>query len=209
MRLSTSFPAWLFDDVQRSHPGFGDLDEVVAEFPGPDDVRWQVFEGPHEPTKRQGGPRCWGPATTELILTLLSSEYCQAVGSLIDCPLLIGDVYGGGMHLSGPGARLDTHVDFNTHPRTGWRRRVNLLLYLNHHWHPDWGGQLELDRGKVVLTPEFGRLVIFETGEDSWHGHPKPIVGEHWRRSIAVYYYDASESPATSHSTIWAGEVGE
>ncbi len=216
-RLPTSFPAFVYDDVHAwDHVDtFSRLDAVIGEFPEPDDERWHVFEGEHEPMKRQGGPDCWGPATTQLILDLLSPEMCQAVASMLGYDVLVGDVYGGGMHLSGPGARLDTHTDFNTHPRTGWRRRANLLLYLNHHWLPDWGGVLELRGTKdgpveASLTPELGRLVVFECSENSWHGHPRPIKGEHWRRSLATYYYDPSDKVPLNqrHDTEWAGEVG-
>ena len=216
-KLPTPFPAFVFDDVHTwDHiDTFAHLDAVIAEFPEPDDGRWNVFGTDHEPEKRQGDPECWGPATTQLVVDLISPEMCQAVASLLGYEVLVGDVHGGGMHLSGPGARLDTHTDFNAHPQTGWRRRANLLLYLNHHWHPDWGGVLDL-RGEregpveASLTPELGRMVVFECSETSWHGHPRPIKGERWRRSIAVYFYDPTDQvpPEQRHDTLWAGGAG-
>lgn len=205
-RLDVSFPAFSLDDVGE-HFGY-DLDGVASEFPDPDDPRWFVFRGAHEPMKRQGMVDCWGPATVATILDLLSPSMCQAVARQLGYPVLVGDTYGGGMHLSGPGAHLDVHVDFDRHPHTGWRRRANLLIYLNKDWDPAWGGCLELDH-TLSITPEFGKLVLFETSDRSWHGHPVPISDGHWRKSLAVYFYDPHDvaAPDSGHSTIWFDEV--
>lgn len=204
-RLATSFPAYSIDHVDEAW-GF-DLDRVAAEFPEPDDPRWHVFKGPHEPLKRQGMVDCWGPETTRLILAMISPAMCQTVAGLLGYQVLVGDTYGGGMHLSGPGAHLDVHADFNRHPETRWRRQANLLLYLNHGWDEAWGGVLELDR-TVRVTPEFGRVVLFECSETSWHGHPTPITDGHWRKSVATYMYNPAEtvSDAEYHDTRWADD---
>ncbi len=202
MKLDCGFPAWLFDGA------FDDttLAAVSAEFPEVDDPRWQTFVGDHEIRKQQGGPACWGPATTALILHLLAPPMCKQIADLIGVKHLVGDVVGGGMHQSGPGAHLDVHVDFDRHPQTGWRRAVNLLIYLNHGWRQENGGCLELHGGPrpVVIAPEFGRMVVFRCSDHSWHGHPMPVV-DGIRRSIAVYYYDPDDLPdGPGHSTVWA-----
>lgn len=202
-RLETSFPAFTVDNAGEA---FGwDLKAVTAEFPAPEDPRWLVFKGRHEPEKRQGGPALWGPATTAVILDMIGPGMCQAVARLLGYDVLVADVYGGGMHLSGPGAHLDVHRDFNRHPATGWRRRANMLVYLNEGWQPDWGGVLELGHTERV-APEMGRLVVFECGPESWHGHPTPIVDGRWRRSLAAYFYDPSDvvADAEFHDTVWA-----
>ena len=79
-----------------------------------------------------------------------------------------------------------------------------MLLYLNHGWQLEWGGVLEL--GACRILPEFGRMVVFECGEKSWHGHPAPITDGRWRKSLAVYFYDALDDVPVSedHSTVWA-----
>lgn len=201
MKLDCGFPAWtvdgLFDDAT--------LAGVVGEFPAGVDPRWQTFHGEHEQSKQQGGPACWGPVTTSVILYLLSPVIVRHVANLVGVDHLVGDVVGGGMHQSGPGAHLDTHVDFDRHPDTGWRRAVNLLLYLNHGWREEWGGLLELgEGGRVKIAPEFGRTVIFRCSDHSWHGHPVPVADGHVRRSLAVYYYDPDDLPAgPGHSTVW------
>jgi hypothetical protein len=201
-RLDVSFPAFTLDDAHKAYSW--DLHAVADEFPEPDDERWTVFRGEHEPMKRQGGPNCWGPATTEVIVAMMGPAFTAAVASLLGRQALVADVYGGGMHLSGPGAHLDIHADFNLHPRTRWRRRANALLFLNEGWQAEWGGVLELDH-KARVLPEFGKLVIFETSDRSWHGHPTPITDGHWRKSLAVYFFDPLDQvgPAEAHDTQW------
>ena len=203
MKVDCGFPAWMF---QNAYPD-DLLHQAIAEFPAVDDPRWQTFHGEHEASKQQGGPACWGPATTTLIIDMLSPSSCKQVADLIGVDHLVGDVVGGGMHQSGPGARLGTHVDFDRHPGTGWRRKVNLLLYLNHGWREDWGGCLELGDKPVVIAPEFGRMVIFECSDRSWHGHPRPVAEGRIRRSIACYYYDPDDTPTgRGHSTVWRND---
>ncbi len=104
---------------------------------------------------------------------------------------------------------MGAHVDFDRHPQTEWRRAVNLIIYLNHGWREEWGGLLELgEHGKVTIAPEFGRTVIFECSDHSWHGHPTPIAGGHVRRSLACYYYSPDDLPqGPGHSTVWRDET--
>ena len=85
---------------------------------------------------------------------------------------------GGGLHQSVHGGFLNIHADFTVHPlHANWRRRVNLLLYFNEDWDPEYGGQLELWSTDIktrvqVVAPVQNRCVIFTTDPDSFHGHP-------------------------------------
>lgn len=108
---------------------------------------------------------------------------------------------GGGLHQSGRGGFLNIHADFTVHPhKRNWRRRVNVLVYLNKNWEEEWGGQLELwerDMSKCTqrITPFFNRCVIFNTDEDSYHGLPDPLTcpDDESRKSIALYYFTEEE----------------
>lgn len=113
---------------------------------------------------------------------------------------LVGDPYytGGGLHETKRGGHLGVHADFNIHHIMGLERRLNLLVYLNEDWSPEFGGALELwdtemKAREVQVYPVLGRAVVFTTALDSFHGHPDPLAcpPERTRRSIATYYYTA------------------
>ena len=136
----------------------------------------------------------------------------------VDRLLYDPDYFGGGTHDNRDGQSLDVHIDFNHHPGTGWHRRLNLIVYLNREWDPDWGGSIELHRDPhdpdtdevVSIAPLFNRCVIFETTEHSWHGFPPirlPADRESVsRKSVALYFYTRerpAEEAASPHSTVY------
>lgn len=166
------------------------LRAAAAEFPPGDDPRWTTYPDPREHGKRAGDARLWGPATRAVFKTARSPQTCAALESLTGIAPLAADDVGGGMHMTGEGGHLDLHIDFNLHPTQPLERRLNMLIFLNEEWDAAWGGVLCLgvDRDVEVL-PVLGRTVIFACSDASWHGHPDPIVGDHWRKSLACYYY--------------------
>lgn len=104
---------------------------------------------------------------------------------------------GSGLHQTLAGGFLNIHADFTAHPKNNkWRRRVNVLIYLNNDWKSEWGGELEfwnenMSQRQTVISPIFNRAVIFGTGSHTFHGYPQPLQcpeGES-RKSIAMYYY--------------------
>lgn len=162
-----------------------------------------------------------GPSYLRFDRLLQSAEFLKFISAITSIPKLLYDpaYVGGGTHENRNGQDLDPHIDFNYHPATGLHRRLNLILFLNNEWHPEWGGTLELHRDPslppsqdeiAAVVPEFNRCVIFETTENSWHGFRRialPAGQEHIsRRSIAVYFY-TRERPATeteaSHGTVY------
>ncbi len=165
------------------------------------------------------GVRQLGPAFVELDAMVSSEVFLDMVSRITAIPGLLydPDYFGGGTHDNRDGQSLDAHVDFNRHPLTHTHRRLNLIVYLNPAWDPDWGGVLELHRDPragddqvTSVQPLFNRAVIFETTEASWHGFSPirfPVDGvQRARRSIALYFYTrdrpAQEQSAT-HSTVY------
>jgi hypothetical protein len=100
------------------------------------------------------------------------------------------------------GGKLAIHADSNVLAPSDVYRRINVLLYLNKNWKPEYCGNLELWdealHGCVQsIAPLFNRLVIFGTNKKSFHGHPIPLntPPEITRKSIALYYYTAKAAP--------------
>lgn len=151
-----------------------------------------------------------------------SDAFLQWLSKATGIPGLIydPDYFGGGTHENCHGQDLDPHVDFNRHPVTNYHRRLNLIVYLNHEWHDDWGGLIELHQdprkppqeNKITrIAPLFNRCVVFATHSHSWHGFerinlPEGEQDSRSRKSIALYFYSKtrpSHEYKGRHSTIY------
>jgi Rps23 Pro-64 3,4-dihydroxylase Tpa1-like proline 4-hydroxylase len=139
---------------------------------------------------------------TNLQNALNSSQFIEFLEEMTGIKGLFADPHfaGGGLHETARGGHLSIHADFNIHPRLKVRRRMNLILFLNETWEDSYGGHLELwekDMSKCAhkVLPLMGRAVVFNTEDDSFHGHPDPTTNppEMFRRSIALYYYTAAD----------------
>jgi hypothetical protein len=150
------------------------------------------------------------PLIRRLFWEMNSGGFLRFLGNLTGIPGLIPDpsLQGSGIHQILEGGVLAVHADFTWHKVYHLARRINVLIYLNHDWHDDWGGHLQLwsrDMQRCVrrIRPSFGRCVIFNTSADSFHGHPEPLrcPPEVSRRSIAMYYYTAERDDEAVRDT--------
>lgn len=198
------------DDVIRS---------LVADFPGEFDASWDrtfLDAGTYEEQKL-GLSRMedFPPAIQHFISALNSRVFAEFLEKMTGIEGLVPDPYllGGGLHMIPRGGRLAVHADFNFHEKLRLDRRLNLLLYLNYDWKPEWGGALELwdkdvkNKEKAYL-PIANRVVVFSTTDTAYHGHPDPLTSPKgkYRRSIALYYYSAGrpeDEKSESHTTIF------
>lgn len=192
------------------------LRRILDEFAEPDE-RWRSFADPKQRKYGAGDAEITlGPATTAVLAALNSGPFVDFLATVTGIEeTLIPDPHlkGGGLHQIAPGGYLKVHADFNRHPLTKLDRRVNVLLYLNEDWDPDWGGQLELwdtEMSSAVkrISPVFNRMVIFSITDTAFHGHPDPLrcPEGRYRRSLATYYYsngrpESERSP--DHSTLF------
>ena len=191
------------------------LRQVVAEFPTPrkgrfDDAQSQLKTGYNLSTVRSA-------YINDLLTALNSAAFLGFLEQLTGIKGLISDsrFVGGGLHETRRGGHLSIHADFNIHPHTKLQRRLNLILFLNEGWDPEWGGALELwdkqmSERRVAAMPELGRAVIFNTDSNSFHGHPEPLnTPEHLtRRSIALYYYTAPPAFVLPRTTVFRARPG-
>jgi len=189
------------------------LELLVAEFPGPDDIEWEMHGPGRTSWKRDryvdklatDDETRFGPFTRHFMGQLNSGTFVAFLEQLTGTKGIFPDVsYNDcGLHSTGPGGRLMMHTDVNRHPLgLKMHQYLNLLLYLNPDWKEEYGGHLELwDRKRKPverILPIANRVVIFNTGTRSLHGHPHPLTCPPGRRrnSLAVYYY-LRERPAT------------
>ena len=153
------------------------------------------------------------PAVWKCLQYFNSRPFLLFLENLTGIKDLIADVdfEGGGIHKIKNGGRLELHSDYNKHPNKDIWRRINLLLYLTPNW--DYNGHLDLyEKEPLVkvksILPTFNRAVIFNTTDDSIHGHPTPLVcpEEISRYSFALYYFtkDRPEhEKSNSKAAIW------
>ncbi|MBV8652474.1 MAG: 2OG-Fe(II) oxygenase [Alphaproteobacteria bacterium] len=177
--------------------------EIHDNFPHlalPSDTNYEMgYAGLH---KRQVQPIDCDPYCRNLFGFFNSAPVLQFLEGLTGIAGLIPDPYfnGAGFHEIAKGGLLGVHADFRIHEKLHLQRRINLLLYLNPVWDKSWGGKLELwDREMKAavqsIEPLFNRCVIFNTDATSFHGHPNPLdcPATVTRKSIALYYYTASD----------------
>lgn len=143
-------------------------------------------------------PEVDGHAAKDILDALRSPPFVAFLEQLTGIDALLPDPthHWGGLHASPPGAFQALHRDFRVHPVTGLFHRVNVLVFLNSDWKPEYGGHLELwpkdtkACGRQVL-PVAGTVMIFETTVSSFHGVPDPVrcPPGRARLSLASYYY--------------------
>lgn len=174
-------------------------EQALAEFPAVGDAGWIHYV--HWNEKKHGLNRAdmLPPFLSAVIRELNSPAFADYLSRLTGIENLLPDemLEGGGLHQSGRGGFLNVHADFTVHPhKRHWRRRVNVLMYLNKDWKPEYRGELELwdrEMKEVVqrILPLFNRCVVFNTDQDSYHGFPDQIQcpEETTRKSVALYYF--------------------
>lgn len=195
------------------------LETVLAEFPKPNQIRWQQFDNAREIKLASAKETSFGPVTRLLLYHLNSMTFLEFLSGVTGIQNLIPDPSfdGGGLHQIVRGGKLGIHADFNKHPKYGLDRRLNLILYLNKNWREEYGGHLELwDRDmtkcEAKVLPLFNRMMIFGTTDFTYHGHPDPLqcLEGMTRKSLALYYFSngrPAEEISGDHSTLFRDRV--
>lgn len=206
-RSGKPFPHTVLDEFLDK----ASADQAQEAFPRVQDEGWihyvHVNEKKHGLNKMDRLP----PYLREVIQKLNSDRFVRWLEKLTGIEGLHADdmLEGGGLHQSQRGGFLNIHADFTVHPhKRNWKRRVNVLVYLNKDWQPEWGGDLELwERDMSAcgqkISPLFNRCVIFNTDEDSYHGLPDPIMcpEDQTRKSIALYYFTIEKKAPSLRTT--------
>lgn len=154
------------------------------------------------------------PTVTKILYKQFNSDlFCEFLSDLTGLDNIIHNekLSGGGMHLIRSGGKLNTHIDFNN--KGDLTRVLNVLFFLNKDWKDEYGGHLELwsldDNGKLKVCkkvkPVFNRLVIFNTSNKSFHGHPHPLQTppDITRKSMASYFFQKTKIKEIDHGTVF------
>jgi len=196
---------------------------IASSFPCFEEAlaKGRTFKTVNERKKIQiTSPELFPAPVAKLNDALASPKFLSDLSYITGIPNILADpeLNGGGIHMTGPGGRLDVHVDFNYIEERKLHRRVNLLLYLNPVWDESWGGHIQLwdrevKRCEAAFAPALNRCVIFETSQTSYHGvTPISEAAPVPRQSFATYYY-TKEAPlhwdGSVYSTIFKARPKE
>jgi 2OG-Fe(II) oxygenase superfamily len=176
------------------------LDQVVAEIPA-SGKGWKSYNNRNELKTVCSDVSAFGPTAECLGHALNSGAFVRFLEKLSGFDALLTDpsLHAGGYMKCEPGGFLDLHYDFTGHTRLPLKRCLNVLVYLNRDWQPEWGGQLELHSNEdlsdprhqeILVEPLFNRTVIFTT-ENALHGHRRPVACPAGRTRLlfSAFYY--------------------
>lgn len=208
------FPHIVLDDIIKYEAIF----KAMRDFPEVDGPHWTNYLHVNERKFGNTHYNTW-PSSLQLLADgLMSEEFTAYLEHLTGIKGLLPDPLfdGGGLHRTERGGHLNVHADYSKHhTHTDWRRRVNVILYLNDNWDEAWGGHLELwstDMKTRVksIAPRANRMIIFNTTSTAFHGHPEALKcpPEIARKSLALYYFTAGDSskPKSTHYRARPGD---
>lgn len=156
-----------------------------------------------------------GPAGFQLVALLHSAPFLYLLSEITGIWNLLPDPYmhGAGYSIIPPKGKFDVHIDSNADLTSGLIRRLALIIYLNHDWTPEYGGQLELwnedaSRKEAEIEPIFNRTLLMNISETSYHGI-NPVVEPTGRSrySFMIYYNTAGNILGKEmgvHSSLYA-----
>jgi 2-oxoglutarate-Fe(II)-dependent oxygenase superfamily protein len=186
--------------------------EMAAEFPMEANDHWVRYRHVNENKASIDRWEDLPPTIAALLRELNSPRFLAMLRTITGIPDLIADpdIDGGGMHQAWRGGFLNVHTDFTMHRHTGhWRRRVNIILYLNENWDPDWGGAIEvwepgMNRCVDSMPCMLNRALLFDT-PNALHGFPEPLrcPPDRSRKSLQLYYYTVDDSQVAPVATTY------
>lgn len=172
---------------------------AADEFPESSSDTWIQYKHFNENKAGLAKRELFPEALGKIVDELNGPEFLDWLSKLTGIPDLVADssLEGGGLHQSARGGFLNLHTDFTMHHHhKNWKRRINLILYLNSHWELEWGGAIELwdekmSRCCASVPPLLNHALIFSTTDYSYHGFPEKLRCPEGasRKSLALYYY--------------------
>ncbi len=166
----------------------------------PEDInngKWHKYNNPLEVKYAYDNIKDLSYDLKQYFYLLSTEEITNAFSELFSIPYLEYDPYlhGAGLHLQPKYGRLNMHLDYEKHPYINKERRLNIILYMNKDWNPEWNGDTQLwdkDMKECMVKShvQYNTAIIFKTNEISWHGVPEIIncPPNIFRKTLAYYY---------------------
>jgi hypothetical protein len=153
----------------------------------------------------------WDPMFEKARQALASKEWSDKLATVTGIPDMrtTDDNMGSGLHQCANAGYVDVHIDVNVNTKEKLWRRVNLLVYLNKYWKPEYGGDLEIwdkDMTKchAEVSPGFNKAILFLTDDNSPHGVKAVNVPEgESRKSMYTYYFTPMEEGVTYRDSVF------
>ncbi len=205
------FPHLVFENLFQSET----LDAVLNEGLQRGKSEWVYHNTQNIAKLGQKSAATLGEAGFQLASLLHSAPFLYYLSEITGIWNLLPDPYmhGAGYSIIPSEAKFDAHLDANADTTTGLTRRLALLIYLNHDWRPDYGGQLELwgeggSTENVAVTPTFNTTVLMEISDRALHGIT-PVREPSGRSRISFMAYYNTSGPILSkelgvHGSLYA-----
>lgn len=177
--------------------------KIFQEFPNYNYKNfWHEYNNPIEVKKTCNDWNKFTPNIYNLFTVLNSSYFLKLLEKFTSINKLYPDygLNGGGLHIHKKGGKLNYHLDYSTHPKLNYQRKLNLLIYLTPVWKKSFGGELGFwshnkknncpNKLEKKIMPKFNRAILFDTTQNSWHGLVNPVNTKKniFRKSLAIYY---------------------
>jgi len=187
-----------------------DIKDAADTWPAPDWSGWGVVYRQDQQRKRACNRWEDMPEYSRRLLAemLFIDTSAFGIGPLI----ADSGLWGGGMQDMGADEFLGLHLDADIHKLSGLSRRLNAILFLSPQWQDGWGGELALHDATgirqcplVTIAPRPGRLVLFATGDDTWHAVRRLTCPPDVRRmTLACWWYGKADGAGKRDRALFA-----
>jgi len=183
------YPFTVIDDFLPAE----DAEQTLAEFEATESG-WNHYHHYNEKKLALTDICQMGTHTQRVFAALQHQRFVEFLERLTGIDSLIADpdLDGAGLHQIVRGGFLNVHADFQSHTvNSAWSRQINLLIYFNRDWKPEWQGNLELWATDVSRCVESVEPVELDELDDADADRDGFASAEALRQEIAAIYGEA------------------
>ncbi len=202
MKYVEPFPHWVVNDAFVAN----DLRAAAGAVPPAAWPHWVRYDTPDQRKRTTRDRHLWPGPLQQLFALLTRRDFIRQLEELTGITGLVQDptLHGGGVHVTDAGGFLTPHLDYALHPDLPiLQRRLNAIVYLSREWREEWGGATELwddevREVKARVYPAFGKLLLWEPSDVSYHGAQAVTCPAGVARVTAAVYYLGVAQPGVT-----------